>query len=75
MKLLRALGVRSVRVVALIALVCVGDSRLASAQNPRGRGPFSGLFGIGPQVDELPIAQRSSVGVRRVAKRFVPGRV
>ena len=50
MKLLRALGVRSVRVVAVVALVCVGDSRLASAQNPRGRGPFAGLFGIGPQV-------------------------
>jgi hypothetical protein len=39
-----------VRVVAWIALVLVGDSRLASAQNPRGRGPFAGLFGIGPQA-------------------------
>src|SRR5262245_7684608 len=49
MRLLEAFSAPWVRLVAGVALFSIGDAQFALAQNPRGRGPFSGLFGIGPQ--------------------------
>ena len=44
-----AFGGKSLRIVGVLVLVCAGDVEVASAQNPRGRGPFTRLFGIGPE--------------------------
>ena len=49
MQLLKGFGAhRGVRLVTVAMVVLMGSSRLASAQNMRGRGPFAGLFGMGP---------------------------
>ena len=51
MQLLKGFGAhRGVRLVTLAVVVLIGNSQLASAQNMRGRGPFAGLFGMGPRA-------------------------
>src|SRR5262249_26275890 len=49
MRLLDVFSAPWMRLVAVAALFSIGDSQFAFAQNPRGRGPFTGLFGTGPQ--------------------------
>src|SRR4029453_14756762 len=49
-----AFGGKSLGIVGVFVLVCAGDVSVASAQNPRGRGPFTDLFGIGPESTITP---------------------